>query len=75
MNFTTLQPLLEKAIALRQAQDSAARAPLFDPASESAFRLFNGFAEGYPELVLDVYARTLVIHNYAEDPARQSIHH
>lgn len=62
MNFHTLLPLLEKAIA--------ARAPLFDPARESAFRLFNGFTEGYPELVLDVYAGTLVIHNYAEDPAQ-----
>jgi len=44
-----------------------ARRHLFDPLHESAFRLFNGFAEGYPDLALDVYARTLVIHNYADD--------
>ena len=32
---------------------------------DSALRLFNGFYEGAPDLVLDVYARTLVIHQYA----------
>jgi 23S rRNA (cytosine1962-C5)-methyltransferase len=45
-----------------------ARAPLFDARHESAFRLFNGFAEGNPDLVIDLYASTLVIHNYADDP-------
>ncbi|MBE7535275.1 MAG: class I SAM-dependent methyltransferase [Anaerolineales bacterium] len=46
----------------------AARQPLFDDSHNSAFRLFNGFAEGAPNLSLDIYARTLVIHNYADDP-------
>lgn len=46
----------------------AARQPLFDDTHNSAFRLFNGFAEGDPSLSLDIYARTLVIHNYADDP-------
>ena len=46
----------------------AARAALFDERHAGAFRLFNGFYEGYPDLVLDVYARTLVIHNYADPP-------
>ena len=46
----------------------AARADLFDERHESAFRLFNGFYEGCPDLVVDVYARTLVIHNYADQP-------
>ena len=44
------------------------RADLFDERHESAFRLFNGFYEGYPNLALDVYARTLVIHDYADPP-------
>src|SRR5262249_13733191 len=39
-----------------------------DPQHESAFRLFNGFTEGYPDLALDIYGHTLVIHNYADDP-------
>jgi 23S rRNA (cytosine1962-C5)-methyltransferase len=47
----------------------AARGELFDERHESAFRLFNGFLEGCPELVIDLYARTLVLHNYAEPPA------
>lgn len=45
-----------------------ARSSLFDTRHESAFRLFNGFTEGEPELVIDVYASTLVIYNYADDP-------
>ena len=48
----------------------AARQPLFDNAHESAFRLFNGFTEGDPNISLDIYARTLVIHNYADDPTQ-----
>ena len=58
-------PLLEKAIA--------ARKDLFDESHESAFRLFNGFYEGYPDLALDIYGRTLVIHNYADDPKQNQI--
>jgi len=47
-----------------------ARASLFDARHESAFRLFNGFTEGYPDLVIDLYASTLLIHNYADDPVQ-----
>jgi len=54
--------LLEKAVASRQA--------LFEASHESAFRLFNGFYAGYPDLALDVYGYTLVIHNYADDPSQ-----
>jgi 23S rRNA (cytosine1962-C5)-methyltransferase len=56
-SFTSL---LEKALA--------SRAPLIDPEHESAFRLFNGFIEGCPDIVIDLYASTVVIHNYANDP-------
>jgi len=45
-----------------------ARAELFDTRHESAFRLFNGFLEGCPTLVVDLYAKTLLIHNYANPP-------
>ncbi|HSJ89181.1 MAG TPA: class I SAM-dependent methyltransferase [Anaerolineales bacterium] len=44
-----------------------ARHHLFDAAHHSAFRLFNGFSEGDPDLVIDLYGATLVFHNYAED--------
>lgn len=62
--------LLEKAIALRQAQDNTSRAHLLDERHENPFRLFNGFYEGDPDLAVDVYGRTLLIHNYADDPAQ-----
>lgn len=44
------------------------RAGFFDDRHETAFRLFNGFNEGNPDLVIDLYARTLVINNYADKP-------
>ncbi|HXF41341.1 MAG TPA: class I SAM-dependent methyltransferase [Blastocatellia bacterium] len=45
----------------------ACRAAFFDERHETAFRLFNGFTEGNSNLAIDLYARTLVIHNYAEN--------
>ena len=45
-----------------------ARADLFDAKHEGAFRLFNGFWEGYPPFVADLYGRTLLLHNYAKVP-------
>jgi 23S rRNA (cytosine1962-C5)-methyltransferase len=57
-------PILDKALA--------ARRDLFDPEHRSALRLFNGFSEGCPELAVDLYASTLLLHDYAEpaDPVR-----
>lgn len=60
-----LLPLLEKALA--------ARTPLFDPDHQSAFRFFNGFLEGCPDLVIDIYATTIVIHNYAQRPEQGAV--
>jgi 23S rRNA (cytosine1962-C5)-methyltransferase len=57
--------LLENALA--------ARASLFDARHETAFRLFNGFMEGNSDLVIDLYATTLVIYNYADDPAQVNL--
>jgi 23S rRNA (cytosine1962-C5)-methyltransferase len=51
----------------------AARADLFDEKHQSAFRLFNGFIEGNPDIAIDLYARTVVIHNYAASPATGEI--
>jgi 23S rRNA (cytosine1962-C5)-methyltransferase len=52
--------LLEKAVAQR--------APLFDAGYRSALRMFNGFSEGCPDLVVDLYAATIVLQNYARRP-------
>lgn len=61
MDTPTFISLLEKAIEARKA--------LFDAEHQSAFRLFNGFSEGNPDLVIDLYASTLLFHNYADDVA------
>jgi len=59
--LTNFLPILQKAIT--------ARKPLFDEKHQSAFRLFNGFLEGNSDIAIDIYARTVVIHNYADSPA------
>ena len=48
---------------------TAARSDLFDEKHQSAFRLFNGFLEGNPNIAIDLYGRTVIIHNYADSPA------
>jgi 23S rRNA (cytosine1962-C5)-methyltransferase len=62
MTTRPVTALLDSAIA--------ARATLFDARRAAAFRLFNGFTEGCPELVIDLYAKTVVFHNYADDPVQ-----
>jgi 23S rRNA (cytosine1962-C5)-methyltransferase len=52
--------LLTRAVTCRGA--------LFDPSHETAFRLFNGFSEGCPILVIDVYGDTALFQNYADPP-------
>ncbi|MGI4789787.1 MAG: class I SAM-dependent methyltransferase [Janthinobacterium lividum] len=47
-----------------------ARSTHFDPRHETAFRLFNGFYEGFPTLVADLYGGTLILHNYADPPEK-----
>ena len=64
MDFNSLKPFLDEALA--------SRLPTIDSASEKAFRLFNGFYEGYPSLAVDVYSKTLLIHDYA-DQANQNL--
>ncbi len=38
---------------------------------ENAFRLFNGFLEGSPDLSMDIYAQTLVVYNFADPPIEE----
>ncbi len=60
ISFDSLQPLLDKAIASRLTMSGSRH--------EEAFRLFNGFYEGCPSLVLDIYGQTLVVHDYSDHP-------
>ena len=50
-----------------------ARASLLDPGHTNALRLFNGFSEGCPDLVVDLYGATTVLYDYSEDPERGEI--
>lgn len=45
-----------------------ARGALISSAKSGAARLFNGFYEGLPGLVVDLFAGTLVISNHAREP-------
>lgn len=58
------------ALLPRLARALAARHDVLDAAHTAAVRVFAGFYEGEPDLTADVYADTLVLHNYAEPPAR-----
>lgn len=62
---------MNKEQFLAQLETSiAARAPLLTAQENhcSAYRLFNGHLEGYSELVIDCYAKTILFHNFAEPP-------
>ncbi len=64
-------PVPDRVDQVLQYLDSALkrRGDLFDAHHESAFRLFSGFYEGFPDLVVDLYARTLIIYDYSDDPS------
>ena len=64
--------LLDKAITQRN-ENSASNQTLNDARHESAFGLFNGFYEGDPHLAIDIYGRTAVLHNYADNPLSNKI--
>lgn len=42
---------------------AAERAPLLAPAHDGAVRLFNGYTEGFPGLAVELYGKTLVVHD------------
>ena len=54
MIYSNLKLIISQAIQQRVAIEN----------DTNAFRLFNGFYEGYPGLILDRYAHTLVIFNH-----------
>ena len=60
MDPRSLSELLDRSLTARKS--------LFDSRHETAFRLFNGFTEGCPQLVVDLYAATLVFNDYSDPP-------
>jgi 23S rRNA (cytosine1962-C5)-methyltransferase len=65
MTTSSVTSLFENALV--------SRASLIDLKHESAFRLFNGFTEGCPDLAIDIYASTAVIYNYADNPEQGAL--
>ncbi len=58
MAAVNITPLLETCFSVREA--------LFDARHESALRLFNGFTEGFPNLIVDIYGTTAVLYNHTD---------
>jgi len=54
-----IQDVLDSAIEKREA--------LIKDPYQTAFRLINGFLENMPNIIIEVFARTVVFHNYASD--------
>jgi hypothetical protein len=50
-----------------------ARRQLLDPPHDAALRLFSGFTEGCPDLVVDMYGKTAVFHNHADPPSQGEV--
>src|SRR5688500_5710317 len=59
MPTETITQLLQEAIASREH--------ILDVDHATAFRLLNGFTEGNPHLSLDLYAGSVIFHNYHSD--------
>jgi len=64
--------MLETDFITRLKAALDARQSYFDPEHKHAFRLLNGFTEGTPDISADIYARTLVLHNYSKQPDSSS---
>jgi 23S rRNA (cytosine1962-C5)-methyltransferase len=56
---------MDLATALSRSID--ARMPMLDARHAGAVRLFAGFYEGFPALAVDLYGRTLVLHDYSDE--------
>jgi 23S rRNA (cytosine1962-C5)-methyltransferase len=60
IDWETVRPFLTEAIQTRL--------PLLDERHETAVRLFNGFLEGCPQLVVELFGETAVLNNHADPP-------
>lgn len=65
--------IVSKTPIERIKQAGILRAPIAE--DTNAYRLFNGFYEGYPGLILDRFGSTLVVMNHAEKPVSEKFLH
>lgn len=56
--MSKLELLLKNALNVRQEN----LANFFRSPHQSAFRIFNGYSEGFPDFVVEIFAKTLVIY-------------
>lgn len=61
--------MLTEQILSLVARAIEARYLFLDERHETAVRLFNGFLEGCPQLVVELFGTTAVLYNYADPPA------
>ena len=59
INVEQIQKALETALTKRKS--------LIQPPYETAFRLLNGFLEDLPQVVIEVFGKTVVCHDYSLD--------
>jgi 23S rRNA (cytosine1962-C5)-methyltransferase len=67
-NIGTSVPISRETLIARVTAALEIRREFIEGRHETAFRLFNGFYEGYPDLAIEVYAKTLLLFNYANPP-------
>lgn len=60
--------VLSELILPLVAQGIEARRPFLNDRHETAVRLFNGFLEGCPQLVVELFGKTAVLYNHASPP-------
>lgn len=61
--------MLTEQILSLVARAIEARYLFLDERHETAVRIFNGFLEGCPQLVVELFGTTAVLYNYADPPA------
>ena len=65
---SNLSPISKEMLLQRLSAALSARQVMLSPDHTQALRLFNGFYEGCPGLVVDLYGSTLVVANHARPP-------
>jgi 23S rRNA G2069 N7-methylase RlmK/C1962 C5-methylase RlmI len=65
---SNLSPISKEMLLQRLSAALSARQVMLSPDHTQALRLFNGFYEGCPGLVVDLYGSTLVVAIHARPP-------
>ncbi|MBT5954710.1 SAM-dependent methyltransferase [bacterium] len=58
---------MKKQIQIHLDKAIQKRSSLIKPPYNTAFRLLNGFSEGIPSLVIEIFGRTVIFHDYGSN--------